>query len=105
MFNVVITERTFHYHVDENNNILPWPTFPDGKPSKPSGDWKLLGFCRRLPFGQLGPLIPPEEMLGKEMRFANGRGAYVAVDLDHGTYRIFCDRVKGYVPCHYPVSV
>ena len=44
-----------------------------------SGDWKLVGFAKVLPFGHIGPEIPPDEVLGQNMKFKNGRGAYVVL--------------------------
>ena len=53
-------------------------------------------FAKVLPFGHIGPDIPPEEVLGQDMKFKNGRGAYVVLDFDYGTHRIWGDRAVAF---------
>ena len=61
-----------------------------------SGEWRLMGFAPLLRFGGIGDLQPGSEILGQNMRYKNGRGRYVAIDMDHGTLRQWSDRVVRY---------
>lgn len=87
------------YIVSDKNELTQYRyDFLKGGLQRPhfSGNWRLTGFAKVLPFGHIGPSIPPEELLGKNMKFKNGRGAYVALDYDYGTHRIWGDRVVAF---------
>jgi hypothetical protein len=63
-----------------------------------SGQWRLEGFCEVLPFNQLNfsNMISPLNLLGEEMTFKNGKGKYFLVDYDHGSTRVWSERITGF---------
>lgn len=61
-----------------------------------SREWRLMGFAPLLRFGGIGTIEPANKILGRDMRYKNGRGRYVAIDIDHGTLRQWSDRVVSY---------
>ena len=71
--------------------------FKDGRIQKPDGymsdgkSWEFKGMVRKLPFGNIGPLIPREKCfnLPEDIRFKNGKYKYLVVDIDHGSRRIW----------------
>jgi hypothetical protein len=55
-----------------------------------SGGWRFVGVVKQLPFGRLGPIIPPEKVLEiKDWLFKNGKPKYRVIDIDHGTVRVW----------------
>ena len=65
-----------------------------------SEQWHLKGFSEILPFNNLGS-VKSIEALSKEAtdkygycKFKNGRGKYALIDYDHGTTRIWGDRIN-----------
>lgn len=85
------TEHGHIYFIDENYCITSenW--------TKPSMDWQLCCLRRVKPFGHVGLPLSIEIVLSEHpdgnLRFKNGRGKYVVQDYDHGTQRIWSDRV------------
>lgn len=65
------------------------------KPLHFSGEWRLKGFLG-VRATNLQNLVPPEALLGENMKFKNGRGAYHAVVYDHGSILLWSWRVSGY---------
>ena len=60
-----------------------------------SGDWKVSGIREILPFGNIGRRISIKEAAEKinKFTFKNGNGKYLLEDVDHGTTRIWGDRI------------
>ena len=56
--------------------------------------WLLRGFCEVLPFGQIGQLRTIEDMVSEPLTFKNGKGKYLLADYDHGTNRLWGDRIN-----------
>ena len=86
----VYTQSRRYYIVDEKNRIIR----TDMK-FTPSESWRCAGFCMAKPFGRFGGLESIEAVAGKEMRYKNGKGKYFLVDYDHGTPRMWSDRIIG----------
>ena len=84
----IMTEGGKYYIIDEQNHICR----TDGK-FTPTSNWRCIGFREVLAFGNRGPIISPEELIRKDVRFKNGRGKFVMVDFDHGTCREWGDRI------------
>ena len=88
---ILETQSGQRYIVSEKNELAQYRyDFSKGGLQRPqfSGNWKLVGFAKDLPFGHIGPDIPPEKVLGQDLKFKNGRGAYMVLDYDYGTDRI-----------------
>ena len=88
--NWIVTESGQYYRVNEKMEIT------QSINNSFSGNWKLLGFRMIYPFARTGNLINPLEMLDQNMKFKNGKGRYVLVDLDHGTTRQWGDHICGF---------
>lgn len=60
-----------------------------------SGGWKVVGIREVLPFGNVGRLVPIKEAAEKinKFTFKNGSGKYLLQDVDHGTTRIWGERI------------
>ena len=60
-----------------------------------SGGWKVAGIHEVLPFGNIGRRIAVKEAAEKihKFTFENGKGKYLLEDVDHGTTRIWGDRI------------
>lgn len=71
-----------HFIVDKDWNILR-----TDMPFTASGQWQFKGLVDRY-----GRAVP---VLEGSCRFKNGKGRYHVIDLDHGTYRQWNDRVTG----------
>lgn len=86
------TESLKYYNIHDNGNIERL----DIKHT-PSNNWRCWGFCEIKPFGHLGKRITPAELLEcsdyGHTTFKNGRGKYYLIDYDHGTYRLWGDRI------------
>ena len=96
---ILETQSGQRYIVSEKNELAQYRyDFSKGGLQRPqfSGNWKLVGFAQVLPFGHIGPDIPPEKVLGQDLKFKNGRGAYMVLDYDYGTHRIWGDRAVAF---------
>lgn len=82
------TDRRERYLVTEEDNIIR--TDID---HSPSGKWKAVGVVEVLPFGRLGDMQSLESVAETNMRFKNGKGRFMLVDFDHGSQRIWGNRV------------
>lgn len=95
------TERGFRYWVTQEGDISKaydpfMPKWVQPKDAKFSHQWRLVGLAQTLPFGRTGPVQSAFTLLDHEMRYRNGRGRYVAVDMDHGTMRQWGDRIVNF---------
>mgnify|MGYP000089031303 CR=1 FL=1 len=95
------TERGFRYWVTAEGNISkafdPFTQeWVQPKNAAFSQQWKLAGFAPILPFGRVGAIQPAMELVDHDMRYQNGRGRYAAVDVDHGTMRLWSDRIVNF---------
>ena len=84
----IMTESRKYYVIDEQNRICRTDVkFP------PTSAWRCIGVREVRAFGNKGPLMSLNEAIKHDTRFKNGRGKFVMVDLDHGTYREWGDRI------------
>jgi len=83
------TESNKYYNIDNDNNIIRL----DMKDFQPSNKWKLIGFVKILPFNNLSTIINIDRLLDCDIKFKNGKGKYLLIDLDHGTTRQWGDRI------------
>ena len=90
----IMTESGKYYIIDEQNRICR----TDGKFTLTS-NWRCIGFREVLAFGNRGPIISPEELIRKDVRFKNGKGRYVMIDYDYGMYREWGDRIVSIWKC------
>lgn len=78
---ILETQSGQRYIVSEKNELAQYRyDFSKGGLQRPqfSGNWRLVGFAKVLPFGHIGPDIPPEEVLGQDMKFKNGEEPMVS---------------------------
>ena len=82
--------RTPHgdrYLINEVGQVLE---YSNGFKSDGSDDWKIVGICELKPFGHIGRPIPLNRAVKIEkFTYKNGNPKYTAMDLDHGTCRIW----------------
>lgn len=101
---ILETQSGRRYAVSEKNELAQFRLDRPGYAALNfdfSGAWRLMGFAPILPFGRIGSPIPPDDMLDKNMRYQNRKGAYAVVDYDHGTYRIWGDRAVNFFEWEY----
>jgi len=68
------------------------------KTPKFSGQWIVSGFRESKAFGKLGKLISVQEFVYShaELSFGNGKERYFIQDIDHGTVRVWSDKLKAF---------
>lgn len=82
-----------YYTLNEKGQVME---YSNGFKSSGSDSWKVLGLVELKPFGRIGKLIPLSEAVKITcFTFKNGNPKYTAIDLDHGTRRMW-----GNVRCH-----
>lgn len=89
----VQTEHGKYYLINERDEITQ---LISGKPNLEhsfSGQWKVRGLCLVQAFGHLKLIRDWRSMVGKNLKFKNGRGKYCLADYDHGTNRVWGERI------------
>ena len=90
----IMTESGKYYIIDEHSRINRL----DMK-FTPSDGWRCVGFREVLAFRHRGPIMSLNEAMKHDTRFKNGRGKFVMVDFDYGTYREWGDRIVSIWEC------
>jgi len=97
MYYMLKTENLKLYVVNEDMEVAEYRADIPLYEHRFSGGWTISGVAPVVPFGQVGFMRSIESILdGKDevaLVYKNGRGNHVVVDNDHGTDRIWSDRV------------
>lgn len=85
------------YHIHESGDIQRLDMYPSNTPFIPSGQWKMIGIrhIKKSILVELRTLLTniPEILNGSSIRYKNGKSQYTLIDLDHGSIRMWGDRI------------
>jgi len=95
MYYIITTESLSQYVVNEDMEITQLEyQFPNYLQPNFSGKWVVRGLAEVLPFGNIGRVQPISDLVGKDLKFKNGKSKYVLYDIDHGTTRLWGNRIS-----------
>lgn len=103
MIYAICTQHNELYYAVEKGDVyalISANLYHEGK--RPSGQWYVIGFRERLPFGRMGPLVRLHEMSKRTdngwCRFGNGKGKFRMEDMDYGSRRLWGEPIIAVYP-------